>query len=333
MLRLMKLLLAVALLWSLYWMAAGWGLRNGISAWFTEQQRQGWQAEYSALSSGGYPGSHITRISHPTLADPGTGAAWRADWLEVSSPAIWPGRQTLRFAPSPQRLSYFDQTAVIEAQDLQAQLHLAPGLALTLEDLALSSSAWRISDGENAVMSAGSLQLGMHQMGQPERYQMLVSATDFAPGIALRHLMAATETLPDSFETLELDMEVTFDTAWDRTALELRRPQPRHIEVKLVDAHWGELRLKAAGTLAVDETGLPTGEIALKVENWHQMLVMAEGAGVLPAKARDGIERVLGLFAGLGGNPRDLDTQLNFRNGHVALGPIPLGPAPKFILR
>ena len=63
------------------------------------------------------------------------------------------------------------------------------------------------------------------------------------------------------------------------------------------------------------------------------MLVMAEGAGALSANARDGIERVMGVFAGLSGNSHDLDTQLNFRDGYIALGPIPLGAAPRLILR
>ncbi|WIY23387.1 DUF2125 domain-containing protein [Parasedimentitalea psychrophila] len=333
MLRVMKLLLVAALLWSMYWFAAGWGLRSGISSWFSEQQRQGWQAEYGALNSSGYPSHHVTRISQPTLADPGTGTAWRADWLEIESPAIWPGRQTLRFAPTPQRLSYFDQTVVIEAQALQARLHLAPGLALGLEEMALNSATWRISDGAKTIIGAETLQLAMRQTAQPERYQLLIDATGFTPGTELRQLMAAADTLPDSFDALSLDMEVTFDTAWDRSALELRRPQPRHITLRLADAHWGALRLKATGTLEVNEAGLPTGEISLKVENWRQMLAMAEGAGALPATARDGIERVLGLFAGLGGTPNDLDTQLNFRNGYIALGPIPLGAAPRLILR
>ena len=333
MLRVMKLLLTGALLWSLYWFAAGWGLRNGISSWFSEQQRQGWQAEYSTISSGGFPSYHSTLISQPTLADPGTGIAWRADWLEINSPAIWPGRQTLRFAPTPQRLSYFDRTVVIVAQDLQARLHLAPGLALELEEMAIDSSTWRIRDGEKTVLGADSLQLAMNQSDQPKRYQLLVAATGFSPGPELRELLAASDTLPDIFDALTLDMDVTFDTPWDRSALELRRPQPRHINLKLADAHWGELRLKATGTLDINEAGLPTGDISLKVENWRQILVMAEGAGALPATARDGIERVLGLFAGLGGNPHDLDSKLSFRDGVISLGPIPLGSAPRLILR
>ncbi|AZV80508.1 DUF2125 domain-containing protein [Parasedimentitalea marina] len=331
--RVMKLLLTGALLWSLYWFAAGWGLRSGIDSWFSEQQRQGWQAEYSELSGGGYPSHHSTRINQPTLADPGTGTAWRADWLEIESPAIWPGRQTLQFAPTPQRLSYFDQTVVIDAQELQARLHLAPGLALGLETMALSSGKWRISDGSETMIKADTMQMSMSQTDSPERYQLLVAATGFSPGTQLREILSASDALPDDFDTLTLDMEVTFDTAWDRTALELRRPQPRQITLALADAHWGELRLKATGALDVNEAGIPTGELSLKIENWRKMLVMADGAGALPAKALDGIERVLALLAGLSGNPRDLDTQLSFRNGYIALGPIPLGAAPRLILR
>ncbi|WP_209120850.1 DUF2125 domain-containing protein [Parasedimentitalea maritima] len=333
MLRLVKVLLGASLLWSLYWFAAGWGLRNSISTWFAEQQRQGWQAEYSSLGSDGFPTHHTTRITSPTLADPGTGTAWRADWLEVDSPAIWPGRQTLRFAPTPQRLSYFDQTAVIETANMQAQLHLEPGLALTLEAFALSSDHWRISTDDGSLVDATSMQLGMVRTSSPLTYRVDFVATEFTPGPNLRHLFAATDALPSSFETLGLDMEVTFDTSWNRSALELRRPQPRHINLKLADAHWGALRLKATGELQVDERGSPTGVIALKIEHWREMLSMAEQAGALPASARDGIERVLALFSGFGGNSGDLDTQLTIRDGYVSLGPIPIGTAPRLILR
>ena len=44
--RLAKLLIAALLVWSLYWAAAAWGLKNGIAAWFEAQENRGWQAEY-----------------------------------------------------------------------------------------------------------------------------------------------------------------------------------------------------------------------------------------------------------------------------------------------
>ena len=331
--RLAKLVIAALLLWSLYWAAAAWGLRTGIAAWFSEQQRQGWQAEYAGLETSGYPATHLTRISRPALADPGTGTAWRADWLELESPAIWPGQLTLRFPASPQRLSYFDRTAVITAQGLQAGLQLAPGAALVLEELALASGPWQIARSGEAVLSGGALDLRMAQSGQPEIYRITATAAELAPRAAWRRLLAASSDLPEAFDALTAEMTVAFDAPWDRTALEQQRPQPRRIDLKLAEARWGDLRLKAAGTLTVDERGQPEGEVALQAENWRGLVLMAERSGALPPSLRGSVERVLGLLAEARGNPRNLDITLGFSGGYVTLGPLPLGRAPRLIIR
>jgi len=248
----------------------------------------------------GYPWRHVTMINSPALADPATGAAWQADWLRLDSPAIWPGRQNLYFAPTPQRLSYFDQTVVVEARDLVARLHLKPGLALALDRMEVTSEDWAITGGGGPVMSAGSLVLAMVQSDTPETYQFDVDAAGFAPGARLRRLIGSASSLPATFEALTLDMAVTFDRVWDREALEQRRPQPVAVELKLADLRWGGLRLMAAGSLTVDETGIPTGAITVKAENWREMLAMAQSSGALAPGVADSAERGLKLLASLG---------------------------------
>ncbi|MBE1283103.1 MAG: DUF2125 domain-containing protein [Rhodobacteraceae bacterium] len=331
--RLLKLTTAVLVLWSLYWLAAGYGLRSGITGWFDTQAQRGWQAEYANVSSGGYPTRHVTRLAAPALADPATGLAWSADWLSFESPAIWPGRQVLRVSPDAQRISFFDRTSTIFAADLEARLDLAPGLALELRELALEGAAWRIQQDGADVVAADTLHLQMIQTETPETYRMGFEAAGFRPGVQIRQVMGAAKDVPDQFEALVLDVDVQFDTIWDRGALEQRRPQPRHIDLKRVEAQWGPMRLKAAGALDVDEAGIPSGAVNLKAENWRDMIEMAEFSGALPASAVDSVVRVLGMLAGLGGNPEDLDIQINFRDGFVAFGPLPLGPAPRLIIR
>lgn len=88
------------------------------------------------------------------LADPGTGTAWRADWLVLDSPALWPGALTLSFPQTPQRLSYLDRTAAITAQGLQAGLRLAPGTALTLEALELTAGPWQVILADGSAVAA-----------------------------------------------------------------------------------------------------------------------------------------------------------------------------------
>lgn len=334
MVRLLKLLTGAALLWMLYWVAAGWGLRSGITAWFTAQESRGWQAEFAEIATSGFPARHVTRLENPVLADPASGAAWRAGWLSFASPAVWPGRQTLAFPETPQRFSYFDRTAILTASGMAADLALAPGTALELAALSLTSGPWVLETPDRQAAAADTLALSMTQTaGGPEAYRISAAAEGFAPGTDLRRLVAASGLLPETFERLVLDMEVSFDRPWDRRALEDRRPQPRALSVDELDIHWGSLRLRATGDLTVDSRGVPSGTLALKAENWRSLLTMAEQTGRLSRDARRGAERVLGLLAGMGGNPEDLETQINIRDGWVALGPLPLGPAPRLILR
>lgn len=331
--RLIRVLIFVALVWSTYWYVAGFGLRNAITGWFDRQQALGWQADFSDVATAGYPFQHITRLDNPALADPVNGTAWSADWIEFESPAIWPGRQVLRFASTPQLLSYFDQTTTVQAEGLQAELHLQPGVALVLERMALTAGRWLLSDEQAPQAGGQSLSLIMAQSGTPESYNISAKVNGFTPGEELRLLMQSASSLPQSFETLEFDSFITFDKPWDRSALEQRRPQPVEIDLRLAEIKWGELRLFATGELDVDDQGIPTGEIAVKAENWRDMVAMANAAGALPDQAVDPVTRALGFMAGLGGNPNALDMQLNFRDGFVALGPLPLGPAPRLILR
>lgn len=173
----------------------------------------------------------------------------------------------------------------------------------------------------------------MVQTASPETYDLRARARGLVPGDQWRRRLAAGPELPEALETLTLQMTVEFDRRWDRSALEQRRPQPRRISLPLAEARWGSLRLKASGEVAVDTQGRPEGRIALRAENWRGILEMAERSGLLPPPLRRTAERVLGLLAQSGGNPQHLDITLGLADGQVMLGPLPIGPAPRLILR
>jgi hypothetical protein len=44
-------------------------------------------------------------------------------------------------------------------------------------------------------------------------------------------------------------------------------------------------------------------------------------------------EGLLGVVAGLSGDPEVIDAELGFSNGRMFLGPLPLGRAPRLLLR
>ena len=320
-------------LWSIYWLAAGFGLRSGLSAWFDTQRKSGWQAEYAKLETLGFPLRLEMRLTQPALADPATGVAWQANSLSVSSPAWWPGNVTLSFPDTPQRLSYFDQGLSLTARDAFANLHLKPGAQLEVLEMSLQAGPWGISEDAGSLAGASGLIISARQTDNPAQYKIDLSADQFRPGDLPRRAMRLPSSWPIQFDTLVLDMTVTFDRPWDRSALENARPQPRLIKLKLAEALWGELRLFATGQVTVDEFGIPTGTLDIKADNWRDILELAEKSGSLTPSARRASEQTLALLAGLSGNPEALDLSLTLRDGLIALGPIPIGPAPRLILR
>ena len=114
--------------------------------------------------------------------------------------------------------------------------------------------------------------------------------------------------------------------------MEERRPQPTRIDLRLAEAAWGPLQISLSGGMDVDTAGVPEGQVTVRAENWREMLRMAQSAGALPEPVVQTAERALGFLAGLGGNPEALDVQLNLTGGRIAIGPVPLGPAPRLIL-
>jgi hypothetical protein len=330
--RIIKIGVGVALLWSLYWFAAGIGLRGGLSAWFHAQNDAGWQAEHAGMETSGFPFSIITHIKQPALADPGSGVAWQGEYLTLSNPAWWPGNVTLAFPEGPQRFSYFDQTQVLSASSARANLGLKPGPQLEIREMSLVSGPWNLSGDEGSLVGAADIRVSAGQTENPSQYHIEVSARDFSPGEVPRRNMYLPESWPVVFDTLELDGTVTFDRPWDRSALETSRPQPRQISLKLLEAKWGDLRVFAAGDFKVSADGTLDGTFALKADNWRDILNVAERSGALPSSARQSTEQALELLAGLSGNKNALDLRLGLREGTLMLGPVPIGPAPRILL-
>lgn len=331
--QIVRLLVVLAVLWSAWWLGTGYMTRSAVSQWFATQADEGWQAEFSSISTTGYPIWNRTRIAYPTLADPQTGVAWRADWLGLESRATQPGEQLLVFPETAQRLSYFDQSLALTANSMQARLHVDPKAQLQVFDLGLGTMAWQVSGEAGTIASGDGIALTMTQGAVAEVYDINAKVENLTIAQSARSLIRIPDALPDAVETLQLDMTVQFTRPWDLTALSENRPQPTVIKLSLAEARWGELQLLAAGQVDLDAQGIPTGTLTVKAENWRQMLALAVETGALPAELTRPTEQTLRTLARLGGNPDALDIKLTFQNGRMSVGILPLGPAPRIILR
>lgn len=331
--KLIWLVISAALLYSGYWFVAAKGSERAIAAWLDARGSAGWQAEYASVETRGFPLRLERVIEAPQLADPATGLAYRAPSIEIASASYTPTALTATFADEAV-ISTPLQRITLTQEMAQADLFVAAGPDLTLERAAATVEALALTSNLDWGLTVADAALVMAQRDDgPNRYDITASLSDLAPTGGLIARLDRQGLLSDRFERLEIVGRAEFDTPWDIHALEDRRPQPTRIELDTLAARWGKLDLQMTGALDIDARGEATGKIAVKARNWREMVEIAVATGILPADLERLVMRAGQMLAGLKGNADTIDAELTVANGTVAIGFIPIGPAPNFAIR
>lgn len=329
--RLLILVLVVAAIWSGWWLAGAGGMKTAYRSWFEARQAEGWQAEYADLSLRGFPNRFDLTLEAPQLADPETGWAWQAPFFQLFALAYRPNH-VIAVWPKEQTLANPQETITVRTEDMRASLVVNPSPDLPIARSNLVIEGLNMTSDLDWSISADKMQLALREREiTPNRYQIALIAEGLTPPAALRE--AAQTGLPAAFETLESDLDVSFDRPWDRFALERARPQPRSIRITTMKAQWGAMLFQMKGDLTVDEVGVPEGELAIQARNWRDMIALARSSAEVSPAALDFLESALGLVAQMSGNENNLDLTLAFKGGATYLGPLPIGPAPRLQLR
>ena len=331
---LLSLVMIAAIGWSGYWYMGQAGVTTGFSMWFDARRAEGWAADYSDLTTRGFPNRFDTTFTDLTLADPDTGLAWDTPFFQLLALSYRPNH-VIAVWPKEQRISTPIDKFTITSTDMRASAVTDTDIRLSLERITLTATEMAItpaSDNQPTRLSA--LRLAAERTAiSTATYRFGLAADGLAPALPLRVQLDPAGTLPDTLDALSADITVEFDKAWDRSAIEDARPQPRRIDIRLAEARWGRLELQVAGEVRVDAAGRPEGEITIKARNWRDILNMATASGSLPPGFADTLEDGLSLLSQIAGNPKTLDIPLTFASGRVKLGPVPLGPAPVLKLR
>ncbi|MBM9595895.1 DUF2125 domain-containing protein [Roseitranquillus sediminis] len=331
----MRALLIVVLLaaagWSGYWLVGARSLERAVEAWLVDRRCEGWAADAASVDVRGFPNRFDLTLEALDLADPETGLAWSAPFFQVLALSYRPNH-VIAVWPPDQTIATPDERVAVSADDLRGSLRLAPGTDLALEQATVVAEALRLESdaGWEAALENGRLAA---RRVEGTTYQIGVEVQDLAPAAEAVEQIDASAALPREVDLLRLDALVTFDSAWDRRAIEKERPQPVAIDLTEARVSWGELDLRLGGEVDVGPDGVPVGRITVRAQNWREMLTLAVAAGLIPEGLAPTLESGLGLLAGLSGAPGTLDAPLDLANGQISLGPVPLGPSPRLILR
>ncbi len=331
--KLLWVVLIAAVAWSAYWFIGAQASKSAMLRWLEDRRAEGWQVEYSDLSLRGYPNRFDTTITDLILTDPETGISWRAPFFQIFALSYQP-KHVIAVWPNEQQFATPFQTVDLRSEKMTASLVIDDIATLELGRAQLEMLGAQITSNMGWDIGFDRLNGAVRQSeGVTHGYDIAASADTLTPSRSLRSLIDADGKLPDIMEGFELQQFVQFDAPINRATIEQARPAILALATQIARVTWGELELRATGAVDIGAGGVPEGELLLNAKNWREMLAMAVSSGAVSEGSAGTAEMGLNLLSRLSGSPNSIDAPLSFKGGATYLGPVPIGPAPRLVIR
>lgn len=312
-------------LWSGYWFVGKAAVDRAAVAFFETAPQQGLHATHGGLSVVGYPSRFDLTVTDPVLRDLRSGASWQAPFVQILSLSYRPWHVIAAFAPR-QSIGLPGQDLTLVSEKLQASVVVTPNTALTLDRTTLVGTGLGLTSTAGWALRTDELRFGTR--ADPSRSNTQDIGLEILGLTPDPQLAALLPDLPQVAERLYVTGFVGFSAPLDRFAGQTR-PTVTQVELKEASLTWGPLAVVAKGDLAVDN-GMPEGRIDIRVQGWRAMMPLIAATGVVKPEVVPTIERMLETLASQSGEAEMLDLPLIFTGGQMRLGPLPLGPAPRF---
>ncbi len=317
-----------ALLWS--WLCGR--LEEGFAAWVAARGAEGWRVEHGPPRRGGWPFS--AAVTLPGFrAEGGAGLLpggldWRAEalTLRLSPPRLdrlaleAPGRHRLRLGRA--------ELPPFTAARLDTALPLRPGDGGVPDEATAAAEGLRF--GGAVEVAAASLDFGARPSGAGPGRALRASAA----GVALPPGSPGTDRLGRTVDRVGLDLVLDGAIPPPGAAPARRAAAWRDgggaLQIRALDARWGEVAASATATLTLDGALQPAGTGTVRLAGGEALLEAAGAAGLLSpfnAAAAAFALRALNRPPPGGGPPR-AELPLALRDRTLRLGPVALGRLP-----
>ena len=302
-----------------FWMAQA--VEQGVLRWADERRAEGMEVGWRELSVGGFPFRLKATVEEPRLALPLHPLApeWRGDRL-VAYAHPWNLRHVLAAFEGEHALS-FRQGEARRRIGLRARSWLASWqggpegrtrrVSVDLHDAEAADSA--VAGRTRAA------RLQVHARPGQSPNALADLAFD-AEGVSLPQ--AAALPLGPEVERVELDAALLGPPPGrDFPENVLRwRDDGGVVEVRRFALDWNEVRIEAAGTLALDAATRPEGAFTAKLWNHGRLLDALIAAKAMPPDDARLARAALDLLAAAGGGA--LTAPVTAQNGRLWLGPV-----------
>jgi hypothetical protein len=266
---LLAIIVLLALGWCGWWYFAAATRQQGIEGWLAERRADGWVAEAEAVKVRGFPYRLDTTVTGLELADPAAGWSWDAPEFQFLSLAYKP-HEIIAIWPREQTVATPYETIAITSETLRGSVAFEPNPRLALDRATVEIAGRTLRGASGGQAGIGTAVFATRQAG--------AAAPAFAHDVAFtaEALTLPAEVtagidragvMPAAIEAVKLDATLVFDRPWDRPAIEGENPALEALRLRAASATWGELDLRAEGTLEADADGFAAGRIDLRVSN------------------------------------------------------------------
>lgn len=328
--RLTIFVVALALIYSAYWLVGARTVTQTAEARIAELRQAGWQVGYNDLAVRGFPSRFDTSVTALDLTSPQGDIRYAAPFVQALALAYQPNRVILAL-PDQQDITLGGQPFGIASTGLRASVGLTANTALALDTATAEAQAVTVTDPGGGSWAFTDLLAAIRAAsGRPHSYDVYLNAQNFALPDSWRARLSAGGSLPPALEIVNVDATVVLDRPLNRHTLPAWETDPgqlRGLTVRTLNIRWGELAITGDGEITVDETGTPKGTLTLRATDWQRMLDLAIEAGLIDPDFRF---MASSMGQTLAQGAEDLTLPIRFLNGNFSIGPIPLGPAPKF---
>ena len=326
--RLTILVLALAAIYSGYWFIGAAAVERTATAQIAQMRLDGWTLDYESLNTRGYPSRFDTTVTTFNVIPPSGDLAWQAPFVQVLSLSYKPNEVILALADR-QDLTLGGVPMTLTSDGLRASALVATNTDLDLTRFTAEVGPMRADSSAGTVFSLSNALVALRAAKDaPLLYAAFADINDLALPVSLRQILDPAGNFPAILSQMTIDASITTDRKLDRNVIsDLRRPQIDAFKLNGMTLAWGPLSLRGKGEVTIDRAGIPTGQFTLEAQNWREMVQMAVNAGLIEQGVSETLENMGTILAG-GSN--SLSLPVSFQNGLMLVGPVPVGPAPRF---
>ncbi len=321
--RLTFLVLFIAAVYSGYWFFGARAVKDAATNGIATAQQDGWQIDYSDLSTVGFPSRFDTTVNDVSVSPPDGLWSWQAPFLQVFALSYQPNNVIAAFPPT-QTLRFGDETLRIAADGLRASGGVRANTDLSFKSATVEAGATTITSDLGWAVALDRALLALRETPDtPRSYDVYADADQLVLPAGFVGQIDTQDTLTDQITRVAIDGRVVLDQPLDRHAVE---PLPEAFELRSFTLDWGQIALSAKGDVTIDPAGIPEGRITFKTAEWRPLIDLAVSAGLIQSGVVPTVTNLANAMADDGGM---LELPISFQSGFMSLGPLPLGPAPR----